>query len=857
MTFGRWRWVDTGTTYSNLPAGQHTFKLACREDGARIDGVYISTSGDTPLHCITSALFEAEAYRNADDGPALAPFEVRSDDSGASSNYLYSTAGTSIPSDASQGQAHYRFGLWHTATIDLWLRTRRHSGTGESVFVSVQGNSGWQSARHTPSTNWHWWHAATFTNVPPGVHVVKLLARDAGVAVDQVYLSIDETPPTPESLYVDAEHCSATAGFSPLERKLDDVYAYGGAYVVWPGTGQVDRTPSDGDTGQAHYVFTNGLSGPLVVWARCHFASDADNEFHYKLEGHHDWQTYAGVVSNTWSWQVLHSYANVLAGPQVFTLLKCEDGAKIDRLCFSMDGSAPQPCYKGALAAGARYVSPWGSDSNPGTVDQPWATVNKAALAATAGQTVYVRDGVYHATQGITVGNSGSADAWIQFVGFPGEEPWLDASAYAYSFFTMTTVSYIRVQNLGIKDTGRWGFLASLCDHVELISNRTLRTGYGGINASGRYGVGFGHDIRVIGNTIADAHWLSGSEEAITLGRIDGFEIAYNEVYGTSKEGIDVKGPCRNGTIHHNYVHDVGNPALYADCWSDPLFNIAIYSNVIHDAEAGVRVGNEGGGPGVPASNIWVHHNVAYAVQFEGIGLPPWNDDGPRADVTILNNTVHGCPQGVHLATTNATDILIRNNIISDCAEPIKYATGIDRTEQNIVADYNLVTDSVGFVNLAAQDLRLADGSPAIDAGHPDCYDGDGTTADQGAYFFPQYPPVSIATTNLPDAYVNTAYHADLMHSGGYGVVQWSLTTGALPVGMVLDITGAITGVPVAVSTAAFTVSVCDEAESSDSSMLELIVMPEPMIPTVLALCTICASWRARCRCEPLVTGER
>jgi len=41
------------------------------------------------------------------------------------------------------------------------------------------------------------------------------------------------------------------------------------------------------------------------------------------------------------------------------------------------------------------YVSPSGSDDNPGTVDQPFKTVQKAVKSVESGGTVYVRDGIY------------------------------------------------------------------------------------------------------------------------------------------------------------------------------------------------------------------------------------------------------------------------------------------------------------------------------------------------------------------------------------------------------------------------------------------------------------------------------
>jgi len=65
------------------------------------------------------------------------------------------------------------------------------------------------------------------------------------------------------------------------------------------------------------------------------------------------------------------------------------------------------------------YVSPSGSDNNPGTLDQPWKTIKKANLALQAGDTVYIRQGTYHET--IEPARSGSDGKYITFASYPGE----------------------------------------------------------------------------------------------------------------------------------------------------------------------------------------------------------------------------------------------------------------------------------------------------------------------------------------------------------------------------------------------------------------------------------------------------
>ena len=65
------------------------------------------------------------------------------------------------------------------------------------------------------------------------------------------------------------------------------------------------------------------------------------------------------------------------------------------------------------------YVSTDGSDANPGTIDQPFLTIQKAASAMVAGDATYVRAGTYRET--ITPGRSGTSMAPITFQPYNGE----------------------------------------------------------------------------------------------------------------------------------------------------------------------------------------------------------------------------------------------------------------------------------------------------------------------------------------------------------------------------------------------------------------------------------------------------
>lgn len=70
---------------------------------------------------------------------------------------------------------------------------------------------------------------------------------------------------------------------------------------------------------------------------------------------------------------------------------------------------------------GALHVAPGGNDGNPGTEDQPLASIASAVSRAQPGQTVLVRGGEYRQTVTIS-GKSGTADAYITLRSYPGEQ---------------------------------------------------------------------------------------------------------------------------------------------------------------------------------------------------------------------------------------------------------------------------------------------------------------------------------------------------------------------------------------------------------------------------------------------------
>lgn len=99
-------------------------------------------------------------------------------------------------------------------------------------------------------------------------------------------------------------------------------------------------------------------------------------------------------------------------------------------------------CLPLMLAAKEYYVATTGNDNNAGTIEAPFATLQKAQSVVQAGDVVYIRHGVYKPTEAQIMGIQGnlyacvflmdksgnSEDERICYYGYPGERPVFDLS---------------------------------------------------------------------------------------------------------------------------------------------------------------------------------------------------------------------------------------------------------------------------------------------------------------------------------------------------------------------------------------------------------------------------------------------
>ena len=353
------------------------------------------------------------------------------------------------------------------------------------------------------------------------------------------------------------------------------------------------------------------------------------------------------------------------------------------------------------------WISPRGDDSNPGTYERPWATLQHAAEELGPGDRVELRRGTYRIDTPIVPRRSGTADAWIEYVAHDGARVVIDASdvpvppptgdppyAHDQGAFLLEGVAYVRVVGLTLRDSHMAGFTVRDSHHIELLRNTTRDTFASGIAVWDTQHDDAGtEDIEIRGNTVTRANtrrmrpaWVdelaAGSSpeaphEAISIGGAVRFTVADNHVHHTDKEGIDVKETSKHGVVTGNHVHHVDRQGIYVDGWFGLLADVEVSHNHVHDCGgAGVVVSVEGG-PGV--EDVRIHDNRIEDNDGTGILFGRWGEDGPRHRISIERNQVihngHGRAKpgeryfwltgGIFLYSRSLADVRIEGNTVA------------------------------------------------------------------------------------------------------------------------------------------------------------------------------------------------
>lgn len=409
--------------------------------------------------------------------------------------------------------------------------------------------------------------------------------------------------------------------------------------------------------------------------------------------------------------------------------MKCKNSSTFLRhlfVCVLVLGLNPL----GAFAA-EYFVSTTGNDSNPGTIGNPFRTLEKAASVMTSGDTMYIREGTYQRT------------AWDLNVP-SGGGTWAAATTIkAYNNEKVVITPQNSSPGLG---AGGTDIIRLPTGRSYIIFDGLILDGLGnGTTSGGSMGFRFSrnatkpnpsHHIRLINMEIRytwDSNIYTGdsvNNEYINLN----LHHASNNVDNTGPYAIYIPSGdnlMQGCDIHHQDGYGIHN---YSGHSFKPNNNRFI-GNYVHDnGKSGIRIAS---GVGVRVINNVVYNNGTGA--DDGYtGYNRWGIHLNSGDdhTVVYNNTSYGHPEGEVLIGPSSWNAFVRNNVLF--ALGAGYGVHIHSGGAGHVVTNNLVyhanesrrilsqgsatiSDNIHsdplFVDKTSPDLHLQLGSPAIGKG--------------------------------------------------------------------------------------------------------------------------------------------
>jgi Ca2+-binding RTX toxin-like protein len=285
------------------------------------------------------------------------------------------------------------------------------------------------------------------------------------------------------------------------------------------------------------------------------------------------------------------------------------------------------------------YVSPTGSDSQTGTIGQPFASLQYAHDLAKPGDTIYLRGGVYALTEGIQLTRDGTSGAPITIANYPGETPILDGSRMTSTDYYGRTgaggwvldgssISYNHIVGLEIRGGPMGGFVLRDESHNNVIERLD-------VHDNGRLTYSEGKGISLFGASSNNLFLNNDSHDNRDLAgdNADGFQVSTsgagnvlrgNRAWGNADDGFDffnVQNGTRNAPvrIEGNWAFDNGYDANGQPSGDGNGFKLG-----------GIRQGTGGSSGG----HI-VIDNVAYGNLSSGF------DENTGTGITLRDNTAY------------------------------------------------------------------------------------------------------------------------------------------------------------------------------------------------------------------------
>lgn len=384
------------------------------------------------------------------------------------------------------------------------------------------------------------------------------------------------------------------------------------------------------------------------------------------------------------------------------------------------------------------YISPSGSDNNPGTIDAPFFTLNKAWSVAKPGDVIYARGGTYKydSRQNLT-GKDGTARDSLKIWAYPGERPVFTKSAsFSTPSFPVSLIyvnaDYVHLRDIEVayftqKSTAVWyGIAVQGSNHCKFERINSHHNGHG-----------MGIRNECSNNLVLNSDFHHNSDPMTSYGNADGLAIAYHSSSVTNT----IRG-CRmwNNSDDGLDLWDNNGNLILENSWA--------WKNGYHadGTPAGDGCGFKFGKTTTENGSTFkrtVRNTIAVYNRSRG-----YMQNSANVRFNFYNNIAWKNAKGLVFSTYNLAHVF-RNNIVfengenwnGDYSKSVRDHNSNDPSPVASAADFmSLDTTGMSGKRKSGGDLpdlnfmKLAAGSDLIDAGVNMGMAFNGTAPDLGAY---------------------------------------------------------------------------------------------------------------------------
>lgn len=350
-----------------------------------------------------------------------------------------------------------------------------------------------------------------------------------------------------------------------------------------------------------------------------------------------------------------------------------------------------------AMQAGANYyVATNGNNNNPGTVSQPWRTIQYAAGRVTAGATVWIRGGTY--AEQVVPANSGNTTAGaITYKAYPGELPIIDGGNNSSRLYNIQLVNRQFITFDGIRVEEPWvsWVLIERSHYITLQNMQFMNPNYPSSMVRNFWGIDirYGNYNRILYSTLDRwGRYDEGDSEGNHIGihGNNGADGLYNLIEGNTftygAQGCIIINASYN-IIRRNTFYNDWQKGIYIGWFTNPGgepagTNWMAYRNLVEDNQF-IRSNNseyDHGGLGIEstAAGSIIRRNVMRNNDHFGLIITVFGNGYALRDYQthIYNNTIvyngldrfqyrgHGLTISNHGLGYELHDTVVKNNII-------------------------------------------------------------------------------------------------------------------------------------------------------------------------------------------------